>query len=146
MITFAGTAEGFPHPILRSCSWSRILRIIASEWNADAVVGSRKEMNAHDFSGKIFTLSIGPKRTWLSSSSTEASAGRFPTYTVRPCTRQRIHQREGRRRTACTLGGAAEPIWPPSIGNVGIPPNEGDSDPTPGLARPLPIIGGIIPW
>lgn len=46
-----------PHPILSSwpCSW--ILRISMSEWNAAAMLGSRKEMKAQDFSGKILTLS-----------------------------------------------------------------------------------------
>jgi len=51
----------------------------ASEWKAAAVFGSRNEMKAQLFSGRMRMLSIGPKRTCERSSSTEASDGRLPT-------------------------------------------------------------------
>lgn len=60
--------------------------MVASAWNAAAVAPSRKDRKTHDFSGRTRIDSRGPKCTRLSSSSTEAVAGRLPTYTVRPVT------------------------------------------------------------
>lgn len=70
-----GTFEGLPHPILSSWPWRASFLTEASAWKAAAVEPSRKEMKTQDFSGRSRTDSMGPKRTRLRSSSTEASAG-----------------------------------------------------------------------